>query len=105
MFQRCVTTASYRCCKSKSGCCICCNGYTRMLQMSVPNVSSVFLDISCKCVYLDVACVLHICCTCFIWMLHMLAMAFKCFSGVSQVFQTYVVNVSSVSDVCYKYFI
>nr|TKW00259.1 hypothetical protein SEVIR_8G096901v2 [Setaria viridis] len=28
--------------QSRSRCCICCNGYTRMLQAYVPNVSSVF---------------------------------------------------------------
>ena len=51
-----------------------------------------FLDISCNCVYLDIVYVSHICCKCFIWMLHMLAMALKCF----QVFQTYVARVSSI---------
>ena len=33
-----------------------------MLQASVLNVSSVFLDVCCKCAYLDVAYVSHICC-------------------------------------------
>jgi hypothetical protein len=28
----------YRCCKSRSRCCICCNGCTRMLQRSISNV-------------------------------------------------------------------
>jgi hypothetical protein len=37
-------------------------------------------------------------CKCFIWMLHILAMAFKCFSCVLQVFQMYVVGVSSVFE-------
>jgi hypothetical protein len=32
-----------------------------------------------KCVYLDVAYISHICCMCFIWMLHMFAKVFKCF--------------------------
>ena len=32
------------------------------LQVSVPNVSSAFLDVCCKCAYLDVANVSHICC-------------------------------------------
>jgi hypothetical protein len=32
---------------------------TRMLQASVPNVSSAFLDICCKCTYLDVAYISH----------------------------------------------
>jgi hypothetical protein len=35
-----------------------------------------FLDVCCKCVYLDVAYVSHLCCKCFIWMLR------KCFSSV-----------------------
>jgi hypothetical protein len=32
----------------------------------VPNVSPVFSDVCCKCVYLDVAYVSHICFRCFI---------------------------------------
>jgi hypothetical protein len=62
--------------------------------------------------YLDIAYVSRICCKCFIWMLHMLATAFKCFSvfckyfrRMLQVFQTYVISVSVVSHVYYKYFI
>jgi hypothetical protein len=53
MFHRCVTSVS-------DGCCICCNGCTLMLQRSVTNVSSVFWDVCCKCVYLDIAYVSHI---------------------------------------------
>jgi hypothetical protein len=37
-------------------------GCTRMLQTSVPNVSSAFSDVCCKYAYLDVAYVSHICC-------------------------------------------
>jgi hypothetical protein len=48
-------SVSYGCCKSRSGCCksrsLRCNGYTCMLQASVLNVSSVFSDVCCKCVY------------------------------------------------------
>jgi hypothetical protein len=44
-----------------------------------PNVSSVFSEVRCKCVYPDVTYVSHICCKCFIWMLRMFAMVFKCF--------------------------
>jgi hypothetical protein len=36
MFQRYATSVSYGCCKSKSWCCICCNGCTCMLQIYVP---------------------------------------------------------------------
>ena len=42
IFKSYVASVLYGYCKSRSGCCICCNGYTRMLQASVPNVSSVF---------------------------------------------------------------
>jgi hypothetical protein len=61
---------SYGCCKSRSRCCIRCNGYTRMFQPSVPNVSFV-LKRMLQVFYLDVAYVSHICYKCFIWMLHM----------------------------------
>jgi hypothetical protein len=54
-FQRNVASVSYEYFKSISGCCTCCNGCTRMLQASVLNISSVFTDICCKCVCLDVA--------------------------------------------------
>jgi hypothetical protein len=51
-----------------------------MLQDFVPNVSVVFPDIRCKRVYLNVACVSYICCTCFISMLHIFCNGFfKCF--------------------------
>jgi hypothetical protein len=49
-FQRFVASVSDRCCKSRLECCICCNGYTCMLQRYVINVSSMFLDVCCKCV-------------------------------------------------------
>jgi hypothetical protein len=52
---------------------------TRMLQASVPNVSSVFSDVRCKCVYLDVAYVSHVYCKCLIWKLHMFTIVFRCF--------------------------
>jgi hypothetical protein len=72
-----------------------------MLQVYV---SSVFLDVHCKCVYLDVTYVSHICCKCFIWMLHMFCNSFSCdvFASVSGAcfkcfisLQTYVANVLS----------
>ena len=53
-----------------------------------------FPDACCNYVYLDVAYVSHICCMCFIWMLRMVAMVFKCVSGVF----------SSVSEACFKCF-
>jgi hypothetical protein len=66
-----------------------------MLQAFVLNVSTVFLDICCNCVYLDVVYVSGICCKCFIWMLCMFYMVFKCFSYVF----------ASVLDACFKCFI
>jgi hypothetical protein len=36
-------------CKSRSWCCTCCSGYTRLFQVYVLNVSSVFSDFNCKC--------------------------------------------------------
>ena len=69
--------------KIDRGCCTCCNGYTRMFQVYVPNVSSVS-DVYCKCFYLDVAKVY-------------LDVAYTC------MLQEYVPNVSSVFfDVCCK---
>jgi hypothetical protein len=56
MFHRNVASISYICCKSRSGCCIYYNSYTRMLQVFIHNVSSVFK--------MHVASV-------FVWMLHM----------------------------------
>ena len=66
----------------------CYNGCTRMLQDSVPNISSVFIDVCRKCVYLDVAYVSYICCKCFIGILRMFSSVF-----------------TSVSDACFRCFI
>jgi hypothetical protein len=52
---------------------MCCNGYTHMLQASVPNVSAIS----------------DVCCTCFIWVLHM--------------FHTYVASVSSECCICFTH--
>jgi hypothetical protein len=61
-----------------SGCCICCSGYTRILQVYVPNVSTVASVLSKYCI---------------------------CCSGYTHMLQAYVSNVSLVSDVfCSKYF-
>jgi hypothetical protein len=54
MFQGYVASVVYRCCKSRSGCCTCCNCYTCMFQVCSPNVSSV-LDECCIYFYLVVA--------------------------------------------------
>jgi hypothetical protein len=92
----CVASVSYKCCKSISGCCICWNVCTRMLQTSVSNVLPVFSDVCCKCVCLDVAYVSHICFKCFIWMLRMCYNGFQVFLCFLQVFQVHVSSVSSV---------
>ena len=96
-----ISDVSDVCCKcfvwllqSRSRCCICCNACTRMLQASISNVSSVFSYACCKCVYLDVAYVSHICCNVLYGCCVCFAMVFKCFHVFLQVFQT---RVSSVS--------
>jgi hypothetical protein len=76
-----------------------------MFQVFVPDVLYVS-DVCYKYFYLDVEKVdlnvayiymLHsyVCCKCFIWMLHMFAMIFKCFSDVF----------ANVSEACFKCFI
>ena len=78
-------------------CCICCNSCTRMLQTSIPNVSSVFSDVCYKCVYLDVAYVSHICFLCMFKIVHLIHayVAFKCF-----IFQRYVQRVMRARPKC-----
>ena len=94
VFYMYVASVSCECCKTRLGCCICCNGYTHMLQASVPNISDVS-DGCCTCFvwmfhmfhtyvasffYLGVAYVSHLCCKCFIRMLHMFShICCKCF--------------------------
>ena len=72
-----------------------CNGCTRMLQTSVPNVSSVFRRMLQVCLFG--------CCICFTHMLQVFYLNveyvcndFRVFSGVLQVFQA---NVSSVTSI------
>ena len=95
-----VASVLDKCCKSRLGCCIYCNGCTRMLQRSVTSVSSVFWDVCCKCVYLDVAFVSHVSCMCFIWMLRMFAKVFKYFQVFFKCFrsmlQVCILNISVV---------
>jgi hypothetical protein len=85
----CFIYVSSRCCKCRSvvvyvavttyvasvlsGCCICCTGYTRMLQVHVSKVSTV----------------LNVCCKCFIWIC-------ICCIAYTHMLQAYVVNVSSI---------
>jgi hypothetical protein len=96
-YQRYVARVSYGCCKSRLRCCICCNGCTRMLQMSVPNVLSVFSDVFCKR-------------SVFIWMLHMfhtydVSVLFRCCVCVATVFKCFLDVFTSVSETCFKCFI
>jgi hypothetical protein len=75
-----VSSVSYGSCKNRLGCYTCCNGYTWMFQVHVPNV------------YLfqtNVVSVLSGCCKsrsgCCIYM-HVVSICFKCF----KMFHTYV---------------
>ena len=71
--------------------------FIRMLQVFYLDVAKVDLDVTCmlKAYVSSVSGVSYVCCKCFIWMLHIFAMVFKCFSGVF----------ASVLDACFKCFI
>jgi hypothetical protein len=87
MFYRYVASVSYGYCKSRSGCCICCNGCARMLQGFIPNVSSIFQTYVARV---------------FIWRLHMFhTYVAYIFAMVTSVFSVFV----SFSDACFKCFI
>jgi hypothetical protein len=60
-----------------------------MLQAFVSNVSSVFSDVCCKCVYLDVVYVSHICLQVFYW-----DVAYV-FAMVSSIFHVFFISVSN----------
>jgi hypothetical protein len=67
-----------------------------MLQAFVYNVSSVFLDVRCMCVYLDIAYVSHICLEVFyLDVVYVFAMFLSVFQVFLQVFQMHVSSVSS----------
>jgi hypothetical protein len=80
-----------RCCKSRSGCCICCNNCTRMLQTFVPMFHLFFRRMLEVC--------LSGCCICFTYMFQVfyLDVAYVCndFQVFLRVFQTHVSSVSS----------
>ena len=110
MFQMYVASVTYGCCKSRSGCCICYNGCACMLQACVHNVSSVFSDVCCKCVYLDVADVFHTyiisvlskCCICCTSDTHVASVCFKCFYCFKRMLQVFYLDVAKVDlDVTY----
>jgi hypothetical protein len=70
-----------------------------MLQTFVSNISSVFSYACCKCVYLDVAYILQICCNvlsgCCVCFAIVFKCFYKCFRRMFQVFRL-------LSDVCFK---
>jgi hypothetical protein len=95
MFRRYVVIVSYECCKSRSKCCICCNGCTHMLQRSVPNVSSVFLDVLLQ-VYLSGCCIRFT---------HMSQVFYLDIAYVCNSLQVFLYVFASVLEVCFRCFI
>jgi hypothetical protein len=109
----------YRCCKSRPECCTCGNGYTRMFQVYVLNVSYV-LDVCCKCFLCGccksrsgVSSVFHMYVASVLsGFLHMFATIthvfssflgfFKCFRHMLQMFQPFLTYVTRVSFGCCK---
>jgi hypothetical protein len=81
-----------------SRCCICCNDYTRILQVYVSNIS-VVLNIYCKMLYTLQVYVSNICCKCF------LSRCCICCNGYTSMLQVYVSNISAVLNVYCKCFI
>jgi hypothetical protein len=99
-FQMYVASVLDGCYKSKSGCCICYNCCTHMLQASVPNVSAVFIWML-HVFHLDVAyvaVVIHVCYKCILQMFHLLHMyiaivlygCYICSSNYTHMLQAYV---------------
>jgi hypothetical protein len=70
-----VSVVLSRCCMFLSRCCTCCNGYTRMVQVYILNVS----PISCVCykcfiwMLLYDAVVIHICCKYMFQLFHLVS--------------------------------
>jgi hypothetical protein len=95
LFQMYVSSVLYECCKSTSGCCIYCNGCIRMLQVSVPSVSSLFFRR-----------MLQVCLSgCSIYFTHMLQVFYLDVTFVCNSFKVFLSVFASASDVCFKYFI
>jgi hypothetical protein len=108
-----VASVSYGCCKSRSGCCICCKCFRGMLQAFVQNVSSVS-DVCCKRFLSECCTCSHICCKSMfemfqlfqsyvaicVFMLQVAGVLFGCCICFTHMLQVYVLNVSSSSDVC-----
>jgi hypothetical protein len=68
----------------------------QMLHLFQTYVASVSYTCMLQAYVSSVLGVSYICCKCFIWMLQMFAMVFKCFHVFSQVFQMFVSSVSSI---------
>jgi hypothetical protein len=90
---------------------VCCKCFIRTVDRNVAYVAMVvyvcykllfpmlhpfFPDIYCKCIYLDITYGLHICCKCFIWMLHIFYNGFQVFLQMFRFMciQTYVTGVT-----------
>jgi hypothetical protein len=82
-----------------------------ILQVFYIDVAKVDMDVAQRyvaSVYSNVSSVLDVCCKCFVWMLHMFQWIYtyvtsvysKCFICFRRMLQTYVINVSPVSEVC-----
>jgi hypothetical protein len=82
-----VASVSDGCCKSRSGYCICCKVVHVCCKGLLPMFHLCFPDTCCKCVYLDVAYVSHICC-----------MFYENVAYVCNGFQVFLKHVSSVSS-------
>jgi hypothetical protein len=80
-----------------------------MLLASIPNVSSAFSDVCCKCAYLDVAYVSHICCKSMFEMFQLFQFlcCSKCFHVASCKYFIYMLHMfhTHIVSVCSKYFI
>jgi hypothetical protein len=74
--KRYVASVSDECYKSRSECCICCNGCIHMLQRSVTNVLSVFFRTHVATVF--IIWMLHVLYECCIW-LQWFSSVFRCF--------------------------
>ena len=100
-----VASVAFRCFKSRSGCCICCNSCTRMLQVFIPNVLSIFCTHIFQVFQTHVSSVSSV----FFCMLQVLYLDVsktdRDITHVAMVFQLYVPNISYVLDIHCKGFI
>jgi len=110
IFYRYVANILYEYYRNRSRCCIYCNSDTRTFQATIPNVSSVFLNVRRKCVNLDIPYISHVGYEGFIWMLRMFYNDFscvfgyfyKCFRRMFQMLHLLHTYVASVASGCLK---